>query len=241
MNIIKIDTCLSTNSFLKELATRQTLEEETILVAKEQTAGRGQVGTQWEAEAGKNLTFSMLFYPHFLSVKNSFLLSEMIALGIKEVLDTYCSQVSIKWPNDIYFRDQKLAGILIENEIMGQILSQSVTGTGININQEIFRSSAPNPVSLKQITGKNTDLDDLLEKLSKAIGKRYEQLRKGESESIIRDYHASLYRKDGFYPYRDKDHTFLARIESVGNDGLLHLRSDKGEMRTYAFKAVKTF
>jgi BirA family biotin operon repressor/biotin-[acetyl-CoA-carboxylase] ligase len=240
MNIIKIDTCLSTSSFLKELAAKQDLEEETILVAKEQTAGRGQVGTQWESEAGKNLTFSMLFYPRFLPVKNSFLLSEMIALGVKEVLDTYCSPVSIKWPNDIYFRDQKLAGILIENEITGQILSQSVTGTGININQEIFRSGAPNPVSLKQITGKDTDLDDLLEKLSKTIGKRYEQLRTGESESIIRDYHASLYRKDGFYPYRDKDHTFLARIESVGNDGLLHLRSDKGEKRSYAFKAVKT-
>jgi BirA family biotin operon repressor/biotin-[acetyl-CoA-carboxylase] ligase len=238
MNIIKIDTCLSTNSFLKELSSGQRLENGTILVAKDQTAGRGQTGTQWEAESGKNLTFSVLLYPHFLPLKDNFLLSEMIALSLKDVLDTYTENISIKWPNDIYYQNKKIAGILIENEITGTTLFRSIIGIGININQETFRSDAPNPISLKQITGKNTCLDDLLEQLSAAIGKHYERLQKGETESIVRDYHEALYRKEGFYPYKDREEVFFARIESVANDGILHLISEKGEKRCYTFKAV---
>jgi BirA family biotin operon repressor/biotin-[acetyl-CoA-carboxylase] ligase len=238
MNIIKIDTCLSTNSLLKELATTQVLQEATILVTKEQTAGRGQRGTYWEAEAGKNLTFSILFYPRFLPLKDHFLLSKAVALAIKEVLDTFGPSIFIKWPNDIYFMNRKLAGILIENEITGQTLSQSIAGTGININQEIFHSTAPNPISLKQITGNDTHLDELLEKLSASLENHYEHLRKGETETIARKYHEALYRKNEFYPYEDKDGIFLARIEAVGNDGLLHLISDKGEKRRYAFKEI---
>jgi BirA family biotin operon repressor/biotin-[acetyl-CoA-carboxylase] ligase len=196
------------------------------------------MGTYWEAEAGKNLTFSLLLYPRFLPVRDHFLLSKMIALAVKDVLDTYSPGISIKWPNDIYSKDKKLAGILIENEIMGQVLSQSVIGTGMNVNQEIFRSTAPNPISLKQITGQDTALDDLLEKLSSSVENRYEQLRAGETASIARDYHASLYRNDGFYPYKDRNGVFRARIESVGNDGLLHLLCNDGERRDYAFKEV---
>jgi BirA family biotin operon repressor/biotin-[acetyl-CoA-carboxylase] ligase len=238
MHIIKIDTCSSTNSLLKEWMAKQVLEEQTMLVTKDQTAGRGQAGTHWESEAGKNLTFSMLFYPRFLPVKNNFLLSKMIALSIKEVLETYTDGISIKWPNDIYFKDKKLAGILIENEITGPVLLQSIIGIGININQEVFRSEAPNPISLKQITGADTCPDDLLERLSSSIGRRYEQLRKGEIEPLSHDYHETLYRKDGFYLYRDSENIFSARIESVGNDGFLSLISDNGKKRRYAFKEV---
>jgi BirA family biotin operon repressor/biotin-[acetyl-CoA-carboxylase] ligase len=238
MNIIKIEACCSTNSFLKELSVKQLLEEHTLLSAREQTNGRGQIGTQWESESGKNLTFSILLYPRFLSIKNNFLLSETIALAVKDVLETYSRDISIKWPNDIYFQDKKVAGILIENEITGQILLQSIAGIGININQEIFRSNAPNPISLKQISGKNTDLEILLEELSVSIEKRYEELRKGETRSIVQDYREALYRKDGFYFYKDKESVFSARIESVGNDGLLHLVGKDGEKRRYAFKEV---
>jgi BirA family biotin operon repressor/biotin-[acetyl-CoA-carboxylase] ligase len=238
MNIIKIDSCLSTNSFLKNLSERQELEEGTMLIAGEQTAGRGQAGNQWESEAGKNLTFSLIFYPVFLPVRNNFLLSEAIALGVKDVLDSYVSDIFIKWSNDIYYRDKKIAGILIENAITGKILSQSIAGIGINLNQEQFLSGAPNPISLKQITGQEANLDSLSEQLSVSIFNRYKQLRQGETEAIAGDYYSALYRKDGFYPYKDRKGLFRAKIESVGEDGFLRLIDEQGEKRSYAFKEV---
>jgi BirA family biotin operon repressor/biotin-[acetyl-CoA-carboxylase] ligase len=238
MNIIKIDTCRSTNELLKEWATQQNLEEGSILVCKEQTAGRGQAGAHWESEPGKNLTFSLIFYPEFLAIKNHFLLSESIALGVKTVLDDYTGNVSIKWPNDIYYKDKKIAGILIENDIMGEVIVRSVAGIGININQEIFRSDAPNPVSLKQITGKETNSDILLEQIAASILSFYNLLQEGETELIILSYHQALYRKEGFFPYMDANGIFYARIESVENNGFIHLINKEGGKRRYAFKEI---
>ncbi|MDR2085613.1 MAG: biotin--[acetyl-CoA-carboxylase] ligase [Dysgonamonadaceae bacterium] len=238
MNIIKVDTCRSTNGLLKEWATQQSLEEGSILVCKEQTAGRGQAGASWESESGKNLTFSLIFYPEFLAIKNHFLLSKSIALGVKTVLDDYTGNISIKWPNDIYYKDKKIAGILIENNIMGEVIVQSVAGIGVNINQEIFRSDAPNPVSLKQITGKETDLAMLLEQIAGSILSFYKMLQEIETELITLLYHQALYRKEGFFPYKDANGIFYARIESVENDGFIHLINKEGEKRRYAFKEV---
>jgi BirA family biotin operon repressor/biotin-[acetyl-CoA-carboxylase] ligase len=224
---------------LKELAAKKVLEEGTILLAEAQTAGRGQWGTNWEAEPGKNLTFSMIFYPEFLAVKNHFLLSESITLGVATVLSTFVQGISIKWPNDIYYKDRKLAGILIENEIMGHTISQSIAGIGINVNQDVFCSDAPNPVSLRQIIGKETDLTLLSKRLSSSILFFYKRLQRGgETESIVHAYHEILYRKEGFFLYKDKAGIFLARLASVANDGLLHLIDDKEVSRRYAFKEV---
>jgi BirA family biotin operon repressor/biotin-[acetyl-CoA-carboxylase] ligase len=238
MRIITIDSCLSTNSYLKELNEKQTLEEGSIVVAGEQTAGRGQAGNQWESEAGKNLTFSLVLYPCFLPLKDHFLLSEIIALGIKSVLDRYTNGITIKWPNDLYYQDKKIAGILIENDITGSVISRSIAGIGININQQTFLSDAPNPISLMQITGKETNLDDFLGQLSDSILGGYEQLKSGQIDRIVQAYHQSLYRKEGFYSYKDSESSFIAQIESVGNDGLLSLITQQGEKRRYAFKEV---
>jgi BirA family biotin operon repressor/biotin-[acetyl-CoA-carboxylase] ligase len=237
-NIIKIETCLSTNRQLKEWANQQALEEGTVLASEEQTAGRGQRGNHWEAEPEKNLTFSMLFYPVFLSVKNHFLLSKCIALGVKTALDRYTGNISIKWPNDIYHEDKKIAGILIENEIAGSMITQSIVGIGVNINQEIFRSDAPNPVSLKQITGQEMNRDALLEQIIYSILAFYGELSRGEAAPINSLYHHALYRKDGFFLYKDKEGIFSARIESVADDGFICLTGAKGEKRTYAFKEI---
>jgi len=196
MNIIRIETINSTNSYLKELVLKQTLEEGTVVVANNQTAGRGQRGNFWESQAGKNITCSMIFYPTFLPVDRIFLLLEAVSLGVKETLEVFTSEITIKWPNDIYYRDKKIAGILIENEFSGNTCSYSVAGTGININQEIFVSDAPNPVSLKQITGKEQDLDFFLKILIEKIMFRYEQLKAGEFETITKLYQDSLCRKN---------------------------------------------
>jgi BirA family biotin operon repressor/biotin-[acetyl-CoA-carboxylase] ligase len=239
MNIINVKTAASTNDLLKELAGQQILEEGTAVVTHAQTAGKGQRGNTWESEPGKNIACSLLLYPAFLPVKQFFLLSEAVALGVKEALDVYAEGFVIKWPNDIYFREQKIAGILIENEIIGQQFAQAIVGIGLNVNQTVFLSDAPNPVSLKQITGKTQNVNQLSEKLLKAVLFRYEQLKSGDTAHIVRAYHEALYRKSGFHAYKDKQGRFSARIEKITDDGLLHLITDKNEKRSYAFKEVK--
>ena len=238
MNIIKIESCASTNTFLKDLSDKQELEEGTLVVTDKQVAGKGQAGNYWEAEPNNNITLSMVLYPDFLSIQKHFLLSEAIALGIKDALSKYTREIVVKWPNDIYYKNQKLGGILIENDIMGQTISRSIVGIGININQEVFRPETPNPVSLKQITSKEIDLDVLPKQLYYSIFARYEQLKEGNTSTITADYHKTLYRKEGFHSFKDKNHSFLAEIESVGDNGFLYLRSDEGDLRCYAFKEV---
>ena len=152
MNFIHLPSVGSTNSeMLRRLEAKEVLEEGTVIWTTRQTAGRGQVGNSWESEADKNISFSMLFHPTWLSPAKQFVLSEIAALGIAETLEDYFPGFSIKWPNDIYHDDRKIAGMLIENRIIGTHLQDSVIGIGVNINQMEFSSSAPNPVSLRQL------------------------------------------------------------------------------------------
>jgi BirA family biotin operon repressor/biotin-[acetyl-CoA-carboxylase] ligase len=238
MNIIKTKTCVSTNLQLKELANQQVLEEGTVLVCGEQTAGRGQKGNCWEAEPDKNLTFSLIFYPEFLAINDYFLLSKCVAMGVKTALDTRAGNISVKWPNDIYYRDKKIAGILIENEIAGNVITRSIVGIGVNINQEIFLSDAPNPVSLKQITGKETDVNVFLEEIIASVEFFYKQLQRGKTEQLNLLYQNALYGKEEFFLYKDKEGIFPARIESVANNGFIYLIDRNGEKRSYTFKEV---
>ena len=138
----------------------------------------------------------------------------------------------------MYYQDRKIAGILIENDITGQFLTRSIVGIGININQEVFVSEAPNPISLKQITGKETDLNHLLQQVFDSILDRYKQLKNGAYEIISKEYHSVLYRNDGFYPYRDQENMFYAKIQSVDSTGCLHLIDKSGETKKYVFKSV---
>ena len=238
MIIIPVEAVASTNSYLKELAHKQVLEEGTVIVTRNQTEGRGQQGNAWESESGKNITCSILFYPFFLPVQRYFLLSEAISLGVKETLDAYTDEITVKWPNDIYYQERKIAGILIENELIGNKYFLSVAGIGLNVNQEQFLSDAPNPVSLKQITGKNQDTEVILKELVRNILYRYEQLKAGDAKTLIHVYHDVLYRKTGFYFYEDNRGIFKARINRVADDGFLHLVTDRNEERSYAFKDV---
>lgn len=242
--MIRVKTVDSTNRLMKELTENRMLkplEEGTIAVADEQTMGRGQHGSFWEAEPGKNITCSMALYPAFLSLKQHFLLSEVAALGVKETLDSVTAHLQpffIKWPNDIYYENRKIAGILIENDLMKRQIIRSVVGIGLNVNQELFVSDAPNPVSLKQLSGMSFHLNDLLEEMHRRIMQWYQKLKNGQQASIAEAYHDALYRKTGFYRYEDKKGTFDAQIQSVSDDGFLHLITDQGDERRYAFKEV---
>jgi BirA family biotin operon repressor/biotin-[acetyl-CoA-carboxylase] ligase len=238
-NIIKIEETGSTNQWLKEQSKKQFLDEGTTVIAEYQTAGKGQRGNSWESEAGKNITCSLLLYPDFLPVKQHFLLSKIVALGIKDAVEQYIHQVHIKWPNDIYYQNRKLAGILIENELTGQIIDKSIIGIGLNVNQEHFSGAAPNAVSMKQILGEEIHIDILLEKTIDAILFRYDTLRVGDTELINSDYHDSLYRNSGFHVFSDKNgNSFNAKIERVSDDGFIHLITKEGEKRNYAFKEL---
>lgn len=222
-----IKTTHSTNTLLKELIAKG--QEPKFLYAGYQTAGRGQTGNSWESEEGKNLLCSILLPPdknlHFLNIAVSVAVYRTIReLGIREL--------AIKWPNDIYWQDKKIAGILVENAIIGNEVKYSIAGIGLNINQTDFRSDAPNPVSLKQITGKEYDIDALMQRLYEAI---QEVLR----EEVWSEYKSHLYRREGFWPFEDKNGRLEARIEDVLPTGEMVLRDQEGNQRIYHFKQVR--
>lgn len=228
----------STNSYLRRLLEEEELPEGTAVVAGFQKAGRGQVGNSWESEAGKNLLFSMVLYPDSLLAAEQFLLSQIVCLSLKQVLDNYTEGISVKWPNDVYWQDRKIAGILIENDLSGAYLSHSIVGIGLNLNQERFTSPAPNPVSLKQITGETYDIESILGLYASSFFSNYIRLFKGETEDIRAEYGRALYRRNGYFTYEDADGIFEARIHAVEADGRLVLALPDGTLRRYAFKEV---
>lgn len=237
--LIHIRETNSTINYLQAVCNSQKAEELTTVVADFQTCGRGQRGNSWEAEPGKNLLFSFVLYPDFLEARHQFLISQIISLSIKEELDTCTPDISIKWPNDIYWKDKKICGILIENNLMGQTISQSIAGIGININQEVFHSLAPNPVSLQQITGKQYRMLDILGNMMHRVRTYYDLLRKDETVFITNRYQNALFRKEGFHRYKDSDGDFSARIIGIEPDGKLILEDETLMKRGYMFKEVE--
>ena len=240
--LIHINETNSTNNYLQSLCSEQKVEELTVVVADFQTSGRGQRGNSWESDPGKNLLFSTVIFPEFLEARRQFLISQVISLAIKEELDTYTTDISIKWPNDIYWKEKKICGMLIENDLMGRNISQSIVGIGININQEEFHSSAPNPVSLRQITKKETDRMEVLNSVLEHIIDLYSRIENRETDIItkIQEYYLKAqYRKEGYHPYCDAKGEFTAKLIRVEPDGHLILKDKNGSLRKYAFKEVK--
>ena len=202
--LVHINETNSTNNYLQTLCARQQTEEFTTVVADFQTSGRGQRGNSWESAPGMNLTFSTVLYPSALKAREQFTLSMLIALSVYDTLSTYAEGFSIKWPNDIYWKDKKICGILIENELEGAYLLRCIAGIGVNINQEYFVSPAPNPVSLKQILGRKTDKQEVLEGILKRLFSYYIPLisqKPNIKETIHSDYLNAQYRHKGMYPY----------------------------------------
>lgn len=218
-----IKTTHSTNTLLKELIAKG--QEPKFIYAGYQTAGRGQTGNSWESEEGKNLLCSILLPPD----KNLYFLNIAVGVAILRLLG---EDFTIKWPNDIYYGDKKVAGILVENAIIGNEVKYSIAGIGLNVNQTEFRSDAPNPVSLKQITGKEYDIDALMQRL-------YEAIQAVLKEDVWSEYKDHLYRREGFWPFEDKNGVFEARIEDVLPTGEIVLCDKSGQTRQYGFKQIK--
>ena len=237
--IIHIRETNSTNNYLKELLQTQNVDEGTVVWADFQSAGKGQRGNGWESEAGKNILFSIVLFPGFIKAGEQFILSQIVSLAVANCLQEYTEGISIKWPNDIYWNEKKICGILLENTILEDNIGHSVAGIGININQENFTSEAPNPVSLKQITNRDYNLEEILKTVVDNINVYYQQIKIGNTDFLIKQYKESLFRKDGYHLYNDGISDFLARIQDVDSSGLLILKTKEGEERHFAFKEVK--
>lgn len=238
---IKLSSTNSTNSYLAKIASDS--KHGTVVSTIEQTAGRGQRGNSWEAEPGKNLTFSILLRPETIDARQQFAISEIVSIAITTTLQKHipAKRVVIKWPNDIYVEDMKICGILIENSLMGNKISYSIAGIGININQKRFLSDAPNPISLYNIIGEETALNSLLDNICCEILRLMDKYNNADLlPELHNNYIKLLWRNDGYYPYRDTttNERFNARIVDVASTGLLSLQDDKNLYRTYAFKEV---
>lgn len=237
--IIRLQKTDSTNNYLHALARPEQLGEGSVVWAEFQTAGRGQIGNSWESAEGENLTFSVVLYPTFLLANRQFLISQITALSVKQTLDRYVDDITVKWPNDIYWRDRKICGMLIENDLAGQFIYSSILGIGININQKEFKSNAPNPVSLYQIIGKRTDRENFLQEFLERLYANYLLLLQEKEVLIQEAYRQSLYRREGFYLYEDANGRFEAAIEEIEPSGYLHLRLRDNTIRRYEFKEVR--
>lgn len=231
-----LESCTSTNTVL---AARHDAPHGTVVATHTQTAGRGQRGNSWEAEPGKNLTFSMLLRPAALQAAHQFELSMVVSLAIADAIDEQLSprvRTTIKWPNDIYIGAEKVCGILIENRLAGMNVEQAIAGVGINVNQQKFLSDAPNPTSIiHHNEGQEIALEPFLNRVCGMILDYWADYEaKPDTEALSKRYFSRLLWTSGEHPFADADGTFDAHIEAVDPDGILHLSNG----RSYAFKEV---
>lgn len=211
-----------------------------VIQAYEQTQGRGAGSNYWESEPGKNLTFSVILQPLFLEPSQLFALTEMISLALFDVVERRLGSeyLSVKWPNDLWYKNKKLAGVLVQNRIKGNRIEFSVIGVGLNVNQKKFFSNAPNPASLIHFSGKEENLSDLLNEILERLGYFYEKLR-SDFQSLEHSYMQKLYRVGEWAGYRDEKSRFTAKITGINRYGQLLLTDRQNELRVYGFKEVE--
>jgi len=227
-SITTIDKVESTQNYLIELSNKSELQEGVVINALSQFKGVGQFDNKWESEDGKNLTFSLLLKPRFLNPCNQFLLTQVLSLAISDFLLTQTNKtVSIKWPNDIYIDKNKICGILVKNQLLGSLFENSFCGIGLNVNQEKF-PPLPNPTSLILETGKEFDLEKVLQEVLKHIDFRYTQLKQGKIELLQQDYMKRLLYNGVFARYIYKGKEIEARIFDVNSFGHLLLEDREG-------------
>jgi BirA family transcriptional regulator, biotin operon repressor / biotin---[acetyl-CoA-carboxylase] ligase len=239
--IIHLQRINSTNDFAAALIKNNETAEGTVIWADVQTAGKGQKGNVWDTEADNNLTFSFILHPLQLNPAEQFMLNKAISLGIIDYLKTIIDPLvlKIKWPNDIYAGKMKLAGILIENEILGDSLQTAIVGIGLNVNQKIFNINIPNPTSLAIITGKKFDIPQQLSMLLSYIEKRIINLYNNDIELINNDYLKNLLYYGITNKFNYKDREIEAIIMGISEYGELKLKLSNDEIIVCGFKEIE--
>lgn len=236
------------NEFLRN---PDVFDNMAVVAADFQTAGRGQRGNVWQSAEGLNLTFSLFlrfsgaeealressFSP--LLASNQFVISEIVTLGIKDFLAIHGIDAKIKWPNDIYVRDKKICGILIENKLKGNYLDYSIVGIGLNVNETDFSASLMNPVSMKILAKKDFDRKECLVELLSCIQSHLGNLV-SSSDNLKESYLASLYRFNEEHDYTDcsDGSAFRGKIIGVSEDALLKVQLCDGTIKEFAFKEI---
>ena len=233
MQLIKLSATDSTNNYLKQLLLETGLEDFSVVLTNHQTQGRGQRGSEWISDKGKNLTFSVLKHKPPFPTSRQFLLSILVSLSIIKTLEHYnVPNLAIKWPNDILSDHHKIAGILIENFIKSQQIESSVIGIGLNVNQEIFKG-LPKVSSLKNILGMPIDMDELLHKLIVNIQYYFSVYEKNGEGILNTEYESYLFRKD-------KPSTFKLPDQSLFT-GIIRGVTDSGKLQVQMENSTKAF
>lgn len=235
-NVVFVPECHSTNTLLMELAQKTQQAEGTVVITQAQTQGRGQRGNGWEAEPGKNITFSILLKPHFLTALAQFNLTVAISLALTDFLKSRLTdKPSIKWPNDILVNGRKITGILIENTLAGENIQQSVVGIGLNVNQQRF--TTPHATSMYLETGNEYDLSKELSDLVECVERRYLQLRSGRASDLRQEYLSNLYWIHQEQQFVSNGRMFKGTIEGVDAVGKLAV-SDQGQINYFGIKEI---
>ena len=237
---IYLEKCNSTNSFLSNLLNDNSTEKSYVIVCDFQSSGQGQGDAFWESEREKNLTFSYNLVNMDLKAVNQFYISIIISLSITDIIEAYLptETVKIKWPNDIYIHDKKLAGILVENSVLGDKIVACNIGIGININQQNFESNAPNPVSLIHFYNKQVDTKEVLFSYLKSFDYYYALLQNEEFDLLKSKYLDKLYRINKVSKYQINNEIIDAEIKGVDEYGFLSLMIN-GELKSFDIKQVK--
>ncbi|MFI5138866.1 MAG: biotin--[acetyl-CoA-carboxylase] ligase [Sphingobacteriales bacterium] len=240
-NFITLKEVDSTNNFLKDLLSNsKPLMEGTVIMAENQYAGRGQQQNGWHAQPGKNLTFSMLLTPRFLAITDQFDLVRAISLGVFDALEPLLGdKLKIKWPNDIYYADYKLGGMLIENTVQAGQIRNSIIGIGLNVNQESFPQGLSNAISIKQILHADYDLKALLSEICRHIEGWYLNLKAGKISFVRESYLSRLYWLEESKSFRTEERIFTGVIKNVRCNGLLVVQNNNGEDLEFSLKEIE--
>jgi len=236
---IYLEQVSSTNDYATELLKSGKAKHLQAIRTDFQSAGKGQKGSSWESEWGKNLLFSVILLPEQLEADKAFFISVVASLAITDALHPYVPDVKIKWPNDIYYSNRKLGGILIENSIGHNRILSSVIGIGLNINQSSFPAYLPNPVSLAQISGKTWQVETIFHSIYKSFKKRIEYLEKKMFAALKEEYTARLLGYKEFLSYFTDGGIFRACIIDVRESGEIILEQDNGKTGKFGFKEVR--
>ncbi|WP_428742378.1 biotin--[acetyl-CoA-carboxylase] ligase [Tenacibaculum sp.] len=240
MKIIKLNAIDSTNTFLKNMVSKMSIDDFTVVVAKTQTKGRGQMNSEWVVEEGKNLTFSV--YSSFigLDVTNHKYLNFCVSLSVYEALnDLKLPDLKVKWPNDILSGNKKLAGILIENSLKVSNISSSVIGIGVNVNQDSFSKKLPNASSIKMILKKEIDLDVLLDNILSKMKDKFDLLAKKEFQLLEKAYLQVLYKKNVPTMFKNSQNIlFMGKIIGVSKSGNLQIELENETIQEFGLKEV---
>ena len=237
--LLWLPTCASTNSEAQSLIVQNRASEGCTIITDFQTAGRGQRGNQWEGASAENLMLSVVWQPTFLAATEQFRLSQAVALGVHDWAQTLLGtdpKLKLKWPNDLYYGDQKLGGILIENTLNGAKIQYSIIGIGLNINQQEF--AVATATSFAKVTGRSYQRDALATRLLECLEQRYLQLRAGQVGALRREYLQALYRYQEIHPFIIDGQTVSGQIVGVEDDGRLAVAIGN-ELRRFGLQELR--